>query len=302
MLFRGNGILNAMHRLRRRALRDMAVLRKYLRALLAFFLQKESVFLRWRIHWLARYNSYQLPLTIALGGILIAAGVFVFSDINNENPFASSDSQQWTQKAGAGISVPACGSSSASAPTCDGALPSVTFDWNLDTAYLIEDIQLIINGPSGAVFNQFICGDGGDGRCNQHIGSWSWTGGGLDNDYSWFLYDHHTISADPLINSGTFRTPVTCPSSNPPPIGYHDSSTCTASFGWACDASDYNQPLQIHFYGDGPAGSGTFLGAATADIAAEAGVASACGGNANHRFQFNTPDSLKNRRDPQNLP
>jgi len=233
-------------------------------------------------------------MTIALGGILIAAGVFAFSDFNDENPIANSDAPQWTQNAGEGISVPACGSSNASAPTCDGTLPSVTFDWNLDTAFAIEDIQLIINGPSGEVFNKFICGDGTFGSCNKHIGSWPWTDGALDTNYSWLLYEHHTSVVDPLIGSGTFRTPVTCPSSNPPPIGYHDSSTCTASFGWACDASDYNQPLQIHFYGDGPAGSGTFLGAATADIAAEAGVASACGGNANHRFQFNTPDSLKN--------
>ena len=78
------------------------------------------------------------------------------------------------------------------------------------------------------------------------------------------------------------------------PSGYHDGSDCSISRGWTCDADNYNQPLDVHFYADGPAGSGTFIGATTASVAREAGVGSACGGNNNHGFNFTTPEGLKN--------
>jgi len=77
--------------------------------------------------------------------------------------------------------------------------------------------------------------------------------------------------------------------SNPVPIGVHDISDCTASYGWTCDASNYSVPLAVHFYTDG----GVLIGATTANIPAEPGVAAACGGFAAHRFQFTTPESLK---------
>jgi len=49
------------------------------------------------------------------------------------------------------------------------------------------------------------------------------------------------------------------------PKGWHDFSDCRASEGWACDPDDYSQPLEIHFYADGPAGSGTFIGSTIAN-------------------------------------
>ena len=77
------------------------------------------------------------------------------------------------------------------------------------------------------------------------------------------------------------------------PKGWHDGSDCTASGGWACDADDYPLPIMIHFYKDGPAGSGTFIGVTRADIAREPAVAAECGGNPNHGFYFPTPSSVK---------
>ncbi|MBI2628136.1 MAG: hypothetical protein HYW71_01715, partial [Candidatus Niyogibacteria bacterium] len=41
------------------------------------------------------------------------------------------------------------------------------------------------------------------------------------------------------------------------PKGYLDGADCNVISGWACDADDYNQSLNVHLYKDGPAGSGT---------------------------------------------
>jgi hypothetical protein len=78
------------------------------------------------------------------------------------------------------------------------------------------------------------------------------------------------------------------------PKGFHDSSNCTASFGWACDPNNYNQAVEVHFYKDGPeGGTGVFIGSTLANQTREAGVGNECGGNPNHGFEFNTPGSLK---------
>lgn len=77
------------------------------------------------------------------------------------------------------------------------------------------------------------------------------------------------------------------------PKGTHDTSTCTSSTGWTCDADNYNQALRVDFYANGPAGTGTFIGNTIANIAREQAVADQCGGNSNHGFVFNTPESLK---------
>ncbi|MFA6376812.1 MAG: hypothetical protein WCX69_05440, partial [Candidatus Paceibacterota bacterium] len=91
------------------------------------------------------------------------------------------------------------------------------------------------------------------------------------------------------------RVPVTLAKVNPAPKGSFDAATCNQFAGWACDQSDYAKPLSIHFYADGQAGKGgTIVGSATADTQREAGVASSCGGNANHGFSFTIPASLKN--------
>jgi hypothetical protein len=78
------------------------------------------------------------------------------------------------------------------------------------------------------------------------------------------------------------------------PKGWHDSSNCTASYGWTCDADNYSQAIEVHFYKDGPVGgTGVFIGSTLANQTREAAVGAECGGNPNHGFVFNTPDSLK---------
>lgn len=72
------------------------------------------------------------------------------------------------------------------------------------------------------------------------------------------------------------------------PTGAHTIANCTSNNGWACDADDYNQALQVNFY-DGP----VYLGYAIANSAVDPAVAPYCGGNAAHSFIYTTPASVK---------
>ena len=85
------------------------------------------------------------------------------------------------------------------------------------------------------------------------------------------------------------------------PIGWHDGSTCIStngpdlrkinSVGWTCDQSDYPTSLNVHLYLDGPAGSGTFIGSALANID-RAGTGSYCGNTISHGFNYTTTGSF----------
>jgi hypothetical protein len=86
------------------------------------------------------------------------------------------------------------------------------------------------------------------------------------------------------------------------PIGWLGASDCTSSTGWACDPDNYNQPLEIRFYRDGPAGIGPFdigpvdIGVFIGSVSAnqpDSAAGEQCGGNSNHGFSFPTPASLK---------
>lgn len=77
------------------------------------------------------------------------------------------------------------------------------------------------------------------------------------------------------------------------PGGFHDENTCTMVRGWTCDPDNYNAQLAVHFYRDGPAGSGTIIGSATANVPREAGVKQACGnGHNRHGFSWTIPASV----------
>ena len=81
-----------------------------------------------------------------------------------------------------------------------------------------------------------------------------------------------------------------------PPIGNLDYTGCDAFMGWSCDPSNYSQPVSVHFYADGTAGTGQFLGAASANQPRESAVGGMCGGYSSHGFAFPTPASLKDGR------
>ncbi len=81
------------------------------------------------------------------------------------------------------------------------------------------------------------------------------------------------------------------------PVGNLEGGTCAAITGWTCDGDNYNASLRVDFYADGPAGTGTGLGSATANLPRETAVANQCGGNPNHGFSFTIPaNSLRDGR------
>ena len=95
--------------------------------------------------------------------------------------------------------------------------------------------------------------------------------------------------------SSTCSASVTVTASNPVPIGFFDAADCNQISGWTCDASNYNASIDVHFYQDGPAGSGgTMFGATNAGTyRSDLVSAGVCGGTGNHGFSYATPASLK---------
>lgn len=78
------------------------------------------------------------------------------------------------------------------------------------------------------------------------------------------------------------------------PVGFFDVADCTGFYGWACDGDNYNQPLDVHFYVDGPAdGKRKPIAIISADIKREQAVANRCGGKAAHGFYYALPESLR---------
>lgn len=74
--------------------------------------------------------------------------------------------------------------------------------------------------------------------------------------------------------------------------GNIDNVTATEITGWAC-LKNRAQSIQVHVYAGGPAGQGSYVGAATANLTTEAAVRTACGvGSGNYRFKFAVTDSM----------
>jgi hypothetical protein len=132
-------------------------------------------------------------------------------------------------------------------------------------------------------------------------GSFDWridcVGAGTGNNPTMTTTLKVTDPAPPTTSSTTTTTTTTTPPppSNKTPVGYFDViNSGGIAGGWTCDADGFAQALSVHFYLDGPSGGGgRFIGATTANVGREVGVAGQCGGNANHGFAFALPDSLK---------
>jgi hypothetical protein len=79
------------------------------------------------------------------------------------------------------------------------------------------------------------------------------------------------------------------------PKGWYDGANCGSSWGWTCDADNYNQAVNVDFFADAPYGSGgIFIGSTTAKVFGQDLVnANVCGGTGAHRFVFDTPASVK---------
>jgi hypothetical protein len=72
------------------------------------------------------------------------------------------------------------------------------------------------------------------------------------------------------------------------PVGEFESCASAQAKGWAMDHNDKTAALQIHFYKDGPAGYGTFVGSVTAN--------EYCSDVGNHGFTWNIPPNCQGHR------
>jgi hypothetical protein len=111
------------------------------------------------------------------------------------------------------------------------------------------------------------------------------TGENLVSQQCWSDWDPNILTED---FDGNDAFLIVSYDHNDNPVGFHDGDSGSSAqcqvVGWACDQDKYTQPLNIHIY----EGS-TFLASTLANIPAEAGVAAACGGNADHRFSYTFP-------------
>ena len=110
-----------------------------------------------------------IPAVIFIGGLLISAGVLISANLANAQSFTASQASQWTQNAGAGVSVPACSASGIST-TCSNNAPVITVTGDCDHLTTQEAIVW----PSGEVMNTsqgyvFVIVGGGCGS----VGEWS---------------------------------------------------------------------------------------------------------------------------------
>ncbi len=65
-----------------------------------------------------------------------------------------------------------------------------------------------------------------------------------------------------------------------------DTSSRAPLDGWACDADNYSQTLNVELYADGQRGSGVLIGTVRANRTREQAVGNECGGIRNHGFVF----------------
>ena len=81
---------------------------------------------------------------------------------------------------------------------------------------------------------------------------------------------------------------------NHQPMGNFDSvSNSGTAYGWALDQDNATQSIAVHFYADGTAGTGEFMGATTANVP-RPDVNNATGYPGNHGYAYAIPDKYRN--------
>lgn len=162
------------------------------------------------------------------------------------------------------------------------------------TANNTQRVDVAIVGPGGAIAaaqNGGFCAgttcsytfptNQGAGTYTAKFNAWDTCSGEVSNHYA----------------TGTVNAIAAGPPP-PPPVdtsvkGYIDVTNMSLFSGWTCQAQHGGEANTVHFYMDGEAGKGQFLGATTANVQREQAVGSQCEGNINHGFAVD-PHSLTN--------
>lgn len=189
-------------------------------------------------------NRRLAPFAILLLGIILSIGVSTYGGLlsSPKQEAKAQVSQQWLDATGAGIAIPACGSSSITNPTCDGTTPNITFNWAWaggnngalhDTSRGV-DVFIVPDGGSFPVPNNPDPCPGGnytycdsEGNNSDGNGSWTWTGGVSGQSYDYridFLRDRSPRAVStgvPGSVSGSFDLPncsLPLPAPGPLPV------------------------------------------------------------------------------------
>ncbi|WP_268989338.1 NBR1-Ig-like domain-containing protein, partial [Xanthomonas vasicola] len=94
-------------------------------------------------------------------------------------------------------------------------------------------------------------------------------------------------SNDLISGSGTFSVPVSTIKGN-----FDGLQNNNAIVGWAC-STGLRRSVDVHVYAGGPAGTGTWMASATANLASEPGVATECSSTGgNYRFSIPITEDL----------
>lgn len=163
---------------------------------------------------------------IILSSVVLTGGFLFFPNLFSYESIAKTSSV-WTDQTGAGISVPACGSSTPLV-TCSGGAPNVTFTWAVagpapDTT--VCSTASITAGPSGGPQSVIATGQPCTG------GPFSWSGATLFN--TTYTYSINFENGGHVISSGSFPTPGYCtaPAPIPPPTVSCSVAPTSATIG-----------------------------------------------------------------------
>lgn len=100
--------------------------------------------------------------------------------------------------------------------------------------------------------------------------------------------------SDPAANNYGGALPCTY-TTDTAPTGFLDGADCNQFNGWTYDPDTSSASNDVHFYANGPAGSGVFVGSITANTS-RPDVNAAFGISGNHGFSLPTPPSLKDNQ------
>lgn len=176
-------------------------------------------------------RTFFLPALILFAAGVISFGIFLLSDYTDARMVGAGNAPQWAQETGLGASIPACGSSSNTFPTCSGSSPSLTISWTwtVNAAHTRE-----CNLTNIGIYNQGgVQVQGYQRACNDSV---TWTGGESGTVYSYNVYFVDVDGNPPIeTKSGTFTTPYCTPvsitscSASPPTANINENVTWTAT-------------------------------------------------------------------------
>jgi hypothetical protein len=164
---------------------------------------------------------------VLFSGLLIAGGVLVFANFNKGGELAvKAQTSQWTEQAGLGISVPACGSANVQT-TCTGSSPTAMISWAY--SHGCNDAWMVVHGPG-----YYYSAPGLPCTADYTIGGFQ-PNTTYTYDISWWALNPEysgSYQIDKVV--GTFTTLACTPP--PPPTGLNQSCPApgtNASLSWS---------------------------------------------------------------------